>query len=95
MFIEFWTEARHDSEIWKMMIAPYRRYREYLSGIIRAGVEEGSLQPVDPDLAAQIVVSFAVGLVLQCVLDPASANWGQVTRHGIRALLHGLESKPA
>ncbi len=65
------------------------------TGIIRAGIEEGSLQPVDPDLAAQIVVSFAVGLVLQCVLDPESANWGQVTRQGIHVLLRGLESKPA
>ncbi len=95
MFLEFWTEARHDPEIWRAMIAPYRRYRDYFSGIIKAGVAEGSLRKVAPDIAAQVVVSFAVGLVLQGVLDPQGADWGKVVREGLRILLQGLERKPA
>jgi AcrR family transcriptional regulator len=95
MFLEFWTEARHDPAIWQEMIAPYRRYRDYFSGIIQAGIAEGSLRSVDPDVAAQIVVSLAVGLVLQGVLDPKGANWGEVIREGIRILLQGLQRKQA
>jgi AcrR family transcriptional regulator len=95
MFLEFWTEARHDPAIWQEMIAPYRRYRDYFSGIIQVGIDEGSLRQVDPDVAAQIVVSLAVGLVLQGVLDPQGANWGEVIREGIHMLLQGLEKKPA
>jgi AcrR family transcriptional regulator len=91
MFLEFWTEARRDPTIWKAIIAPYRRYRDYFSGIIQAGIDEGSLRPLDPDVAAQVVVSLAVGLVLQGVLDPRGADWGQVVKASIRILIQGLE----
>lgn len=93
MFLEFWTEARHDPVIWQAMLDPYRRYRDYFSRIIQAGIKEGSLRPLDPDVAAQVVVSLAVGLVLQGVLDPKGANWGQVVRESIRILIQGLENQ--
>jgi len=95
MFLEFWTEARHDPVIRQEVIAPYRRYRDYFSGIIQAGMAEGSLRQVDPDVVAQIIVSLAVGLVLQGVLDPQGTNWGEVVREGLRMLLQDLEKKQA
>ena len=94
MFLEFWTEARHYPVIRQEVIAPYRRYRDYFSGIIQAGMAEGSLRQVDPDVVAQIIVSLAVGLVLQGSLDPKGTNWGQVIREGLRMLLQDLEKKP-
>jgi AcrR family transcriptional regulator len=89
--LEFWNEARHDSEVWKEMIAPYRRYRDYFSAIIQAGIKEGSLRKVDPDIAAHIIVSLAAGLAWQAVFDPKGADWGKVLREGIRMFLKGLE----
>jgi len=91
IFLEFLTEARHEPAVWQTVIAPYRRYRDFFTDFIRAGVEEGTLQPVEPDTAAQVVVSLAVGLVLQSVFDPTGADWGKVTLEGMKMLLGGLE----
>jgi len=74
-----------------VILAPYRRYRDYFSEIIRAGIEEQTLKPVDPDVAAEVVVSLAVGLVLQGVLDPKGADWGKTARNAIQILLEGLQ----
>jgi len=93
LFLEFWTEAGHDSAIRQVIISPYRRYRDYFSDIIRAGIEEQTLKPVDPDVAAQVIVSLAVGLVVQGVLDPKGADWGKTTRNAIQILLEGLQKK--
>ena len=93
MFLEFWTEAQHDPVIRKVILAPYRRYRDYFSEIIQAGIEEHTLKSVDPDVAAQVMVSLAVGLVLQGVLDPKGANWGKTTQNAIQILLEGLQNK--
>jgi AcrR family transcriptional regulator len=93
IFIEFLTEARHDPAVWQTVIAPYRRYRDYFGDFIRAGVEEGTLKPVEPDTAAQVIVSLAVGLVLQSVFDPTGADWKKVTLEGVKMFLGGLERK--
>jgi len=93
MFLEFWTEAQHDPAVREVILAPYRRYRDYLSEIIQAGIQEQTLKSVDPDVAAQVMVSLAVGLVLQGVLDPKGADWGKTTRNAIQILLEGLQKK--
>lgn len=93
VFLEFWTRATYDSATWEATIAPYRRYRGFFADIISSGIEEGSLRPVDPDTAASVVVSLAIGLVLQGLLDTEEANWGAVARRGMEMLLRGLEKK--
>ena len=90
--LEFWTKAAHDPTVQQATIAPYRRYRDFFSAIIEAGITEGTLRPVDPEMAAQVIVSLAVGLVLQGLLDPHGANWGEVAQEGVRMLLEGLET---
>jgi hypothetical protein len=45
---------------------------------------------LDPEIAAHIIVSLAVGLVLQGSLDPHGADWGRVLEEGVRLLLEGL-----
>ncbi|HVM71007.1 MAG TPA: TetR family transcriptional regulator C-terminal domain-containing protein, partial [Anaerolineales bacterium] len=76
--------------IWNAIIAPYRHYQEYFSKLIRDGIEEGSLKPVDPQVAAQLVVSMAVGLVLQGVLEPHGADWEKTARESMQILMNGL-----
>lgn len=93
MFLEFCTQAAHDPAIWQATIAPYQWYRSFFSGMIEAGIIEGSLRPVDSDVAAQVIVSLAVGLVLQGLLDPEGADWGLVTEEGVRMLLEGLNRR--
>jgi hypothetical protein len=53
-------------------------------------MDEGSLKPVDPEVAAQVILSLAVGLVLQGVLDPHGSDWEKAARESIRILMNGL-----
>jgi AcrR family transcriptional regulator len=91
MFLEFWLQASRDEKVWKAMIAPYRHYQELFKKLIADGVAEGSLKPVDSQVAAQAIVSLAVGLVLQGVLDPHGADWERTARESMQILMMGLE----
>jgi len=93
IFLEFWAQAAHDPAVWKATIAPYRRYRALFAQMIESGVAEGTLRPVDPDTAARVIVSLAVGLVLQGLIDTEGTDWGQVAREGMKMLLEGIERK--
>jgi len=93
LFLEFLTKAAHDPAVWQATIAPYRRYRTFFSRMIEAGIAEGSLRPVDPEITAQVIVSLAVGLLLQGLLDPHGADWGQVTENSMRMLLKSIEKE--
>jgi AcrR family transcriptional regulator len=90
MFLEFWLQASRDENVWKAVIAPYRHYQEFFSKLIQDGVKEGSLKPVDSQVAAQLVVSMAVGLVLQGVIDPHGADWEKTARTSMQILMNGL-----
>ena len=93
MFLEFWLQASRDKKIWEASIAPYRRYHKYFTSLIRKGVEEGSFVEVDPELAARMIVSTAMGLLLQSLLDPKGANWEKVARESTNLLFNSLLNK--
>jgi AcrR family transcriptional regulator len=90
MFLEFWLQASRDETVWNAIIAPYRHYQEYFSKLIQDGMEEGSLKTVDSQVAAQVIVSLAVGLVLEGVLDPHGADWEKTARASMQILMNGL-----
>jgi len=90
MFLEFWLQASRDETVWKAIIAPYHHYQEYFSQLIQDGMEEGSIKTVDSQVAAQVVVSLAVGLVLQGVLDPHGADWEKTAHESMQILMNGL-----
>ncbi len=92
IFLEFLTESRRDPAVLEATIEPYRRYRAFFAQTIEAGIAEGSLRAVEPDTAAQVLVSMSVGLLLQALLDPEGADWGQVALEGVGMLLKGLEA---
>jgi AcrR family transcriptional regulator len=91
VFLEFWTQASHDPAVWQAVIAPYRRYQDYFTSLVQAGIEEGSLKPVDPILAARALVAQAIGLLLQGVLDPTGADWASETSRSIQLLVDRLQ----
>ena len=93
MFLEFWMQASRDEKVWKAMIAPYRHYQEHFARLVEEGITEGSLKPTtDAQVAAQVIVSLAVGLVLQGVLDPRGADWEKTARESMKILMNGLAS---
>jgi len=93
MFLEFWLQASRDKKIWDAGIAPYRRYHGYFTSLIKKGVEEGSFVEVDPELASRMIVSTAMGLLLQSLLDPKGANWEKVARDSTNMLVNSLLTK--
>jgi hypothetical protein len=90
LFIEFLTKASRDPETWKATIAPYKFFRDFFAGLIRRGIEEGSLRRVDPELTARIIVSFGAGLVMQGVFDPEGGRWTEVGVRGMKTILKGI-----
>jgi len=93
MFLEFWLQASRDKRIWEASVAPYRRYHEYFTSLIKKGVDEGSFVEVDPELASRMIVSTAMGLLLQSLLDPKGANWENVARDSTNMLVNSLLKK--
>jgi TetR/AcrR family transcriptional repressor of uid operon len=93
MFLEFWLHASRDPQIWQATITPYRHYRKYFANLLRQGIAEGSLRPMDVEVGAQAVVSMAVGIFLQGVLDPQGADWSQSTQDSIRILIEGMRRR--
>jgi AcrR family transcriptional regulator len=94
MFLEFMLQASRNEAIWQSTIAPYRHYREHFSKLIRDGIAEGSLKEVDPEAAAEVILSLAVGLFLQGVLDPQGADWQKVAQQSMQILMNGLAKNP-
>jgi AcrR family transcriptional regulator len=92
LFLEFWQQARRDPAVWKELIAPYRRYRDFFAHIIQTGIDEGSLRRVDAQSAGHALVALAVGVVVQGVLDPGGAKWDLVMHDALQLLIGGLSS---
>ncbi len=90
MFLEFWLQASRDETVWKATIAPYRHYRDTFTKLIEEGIAEGSLKPVDAQAAATALVSMAIGLLLQGVLDPNSTDWQELAEHSMQMFMDSL-----
>jgi AcrR family transcriptional regulator len=90
MFLEFWLQASRDETVWKAVIAPYHHFQEHFCRLVEEGITEGSLRPTDPQVTAQVLLSLAVGLVLQGVLDPHATNWEKTARESMRILMNGM-----
>ncbi len=90
MFLEFWLQASRDEKVWNSIIAPYHHYQEHFASLVKEGVEEGSLKPADPQVAAQVILSLAVGLVLQGVLEPRREDWAKVAGQSMQLLMNGM-----
>ncbi len=91
MFLEFWTQASRDETVWDATIAPYYHYREHFAKLVEDGIQEGTLKEnIDSQAAAQVILSLAVGLFLQGVLDPQGADWQKVGEESMKILMNGL-----
>ncbi len=91
IFLEFWLHSLRDPQIWQLVIEPYRRYHAYFARYLHQGMQEGSIQPGDPELASRALISMAMGIILQGLIDPGATNWSQTTRDCFDLLLKGLK----
>ncbi len=90
MFLEFWLQASRDDKVWEATIQPYHEFREYFAGLIAQGTREGSLRDVDAHVAGEVVLSMAVGILLQALVEPEGADWERTAAQGMKILMRGL-----
>jgi hypothetical protein len=74
-------------------MAPYGKFQRFFAQLIQEGIEEGTLEPIDPASGAQVIISLASGLLLQGLLDPQGADWGRVSEDSIQIVLKGLKQR--
>ena len=95
IFVEFYIQASRDPAVWRAAIEPHRRYHDFFAQMFEVGVKEGSLNPVDAAMASRVLVSLALGLLMQGMINPDRQDWAQVAREGVRMLLEGLQAENA
>jgi hypothetical protein len=93
IYLEFWSRALRDSEVMETMIEPFRQYRFFFAEMLEEGVGEGTLEIADATIAAQVILSFALGVLVQGIFDPEGADWEQVSMEGIGVLLKGYQKR--
>ena len=90
IYLEFWVRAMRDERVRVLLLEPYRHFNTFFADLVAAGMTAGSLKPFDPPQLGRVLVSFAVGLVVQGLMDPDSADWEAVGRAGLGLILDGL-----
>jgi AcrR family transcriptional regulator len=90
LFLEFWLQASRDEKVWEATIEPYHEFRSYFAALVTQGIREGSFRDVDPGVAGEVVMSMAVGILLQALVEPEGANWERTAEQGMTILMKGL-----
>jgi len=94
MFMEFMVQASRDQAVWKATIAPYRRYQQQFAALLEEGIKEGSIKPdVDIQSVSWSLLSLAIGILLQGVVDPKAADWDRVTKTGVQLILDSIKKE--
>jgi AcrR family transcriptional regulator len=93
MYLEFWTQATRDPQIYQALIRPYVKYTRFFTTLIERGVGEGSFQTDQPELIARIILSLAMGVLLQGLVDKSGTDWKQVAEAGIGMVLKEVEKE--
>ncbi len=90
IFLEFWVHASRDPVLWSAAVAPYQRYKDFFVQMMGEGMASGSINAANRETAALAMMSLAIGLLLQGIVDPGGSNWNTVGRDSIRMLLDGM-----
>jgi AcrR family transcriptional regulator len=89
IFLEFLAHAGRSPEVWQATVGHFCKYDQFFADLVREGIQEGSLGEVDPEITSRVLLSFAIGLLAQGLLDPFGADWAEVAREGMAMLIKG------
>jgi AcrR family transcriptional regulator len=90
IFLEYWVHVSRDPVLWKSAVAPYQKYKDFFNQMMAEGIATGSIHAADKETAALAVMSLAIGLLLQGIVDPVGSDWNTVGRESIRLLIDGM-----
>ena len=72
LWVELWLRAVRDPALRPVAARLYERYRAWIAGAVRVGVENGEFAAVDPDELADQAMALADGFGIRALLrDPA------------------------
>jgi len=93
MFLEFWLQAARDPAVWETTIAPYQHFHAIFTRFFEEGMRSGTLHTpngMDSTSTARGFMGLAIGLIVQGLFDPASADWEAVTMDNLAVFMNGL-----
>ncbi|MCX6062623.1 MAG: TetR/AcrR family transcriptional regulator [Caldiserica bacterium] len=90
ILLEFWAKSKADPEVARSTVDMIRRYQGFFQQVLERGVSEGSLQVKDPNLAATLMLSVVLGLLLQGILDPEGQDWGALMQRALAMLMESM-----
>lgn len=93
ILLEFWAKSKADPEVAHSTVDMIRRYQGFFRQMLDRGVSEGSLQVVDSNLAATILLSVVLGLLLQGILDPEGQDWGALMQRVLAMLMESMSGR--
>jgi len=92
MFMEFMVQASRDQTVWDATIAPYQTYQSQFAQMLADGKREGSIRAeLDVQSAAWVLIAFSVGVLLQGVVLPETADWKIIAQTGMRMLMDSMQ----
>ena len=94
IILEFWRQAMRDPAVWQTAIEPYRRYQSYFSKLSQEGIAEGSILPMDPNLASRTLVYIAMGMLMHAMFDPDHIGADEVKK-SVEVILYGIARRNA
>jgi len=80
VWVEFWGQAPHDSEVRGVIGEIQARLRALIASLIREGMERGVFRTVDPDHTASVILSMMQGPTLQWHMNRHAVNIREVSR---------------
>ncbi len=93
IFLEFWTKAIHDPDVWQTVPEQFARYRRFIADLLCQGMGQHCLNEADTDSAARLVMALAIGMMVQGLVNPQETDWGKAIQEGIVVLIDGMEQK--
>ncbi|NMC29865.1 MAG: TetR/AcrR family transcriptional regulator [Pelolinea sp.] len=93
LFLEFWSKSIRDERVWEETKQPFLKYYFYFSQMIKDGIAEGSVRPMDAGTASRAILGLAIGIILQGLLYPQEADWKTELQNSMDILLRGLQNE--
>jgi len=93
ILLEFWAKSKADPEVARSTVEMIRRYQGFFQQLLDRGVSEGSLRVKNSNLAATLVLSAVLGLLLQGILDPEGQDWGVLMQRVLAKLMGSMSGR--
>lgn len=91
MVLEFSLEAIRHPKIQQDIIEHYRHFVELFTQLLEEGCSDGSIATGHPGRTARMLIGMVIGMILQGLMDPSSADWGSEIQDSVREFLSYLQ----